>query len=284
VYDSEVTHERESDAGAGGGGGAGSSYAPGGTTGWASSYSGPNGEVIITYSGGEAKVPGEGEEAGKGGTGLPKSPKTEPEPILNAACPTFAFQPPHLPDAVEGNLYSQQISAFGGTPPYSYSPGQTLPAGMTLTAAGHLGGAPTVAPGLYPVAVTALDAVQCAGSASYVLHVGPPNAFTMSSPTSTPAGVLQLSVLLPGPGTVLAQAVTLTAGGARAARRPAAHQLYGTARLLVKRAGRVRIAIKPTRSMAALLRRTHRLRLKITATFTPTGGTPHSETAAKRVT
>jgi hypothetical protein len=57
VYDSEVTHERESDAGAGGGGGAGSSYAPGGTTGWASSYSGPNGEVIITYSGGEAKVP-----------------------------------------------------------------------------------------------------------------------------------------------------------------------------------------------------------------------------------
>jgi hypothetical protein len=282
VYDQELAKgAKESDAGAGGGGGAGSSYAPGGTTGWASSYTGKNGEVLITYSTGEGKPPGEAEGAGKG-TGGPK-PKTEPEPTLNAACPTFAFQPPHLPDAAKGTPYSQQVLAFGGTPPYAYSPGQTLPAGMTLTAAGLLGGTPTVAPGLYPVGVAALDAVLCAGSASYVLRVGPPNVFGMSGTTSGPDGVLQLSVRVPGPGSVLAQAVTLAAGGAGAARRPSGHQLYGTARVVVRRAGRVRIAIKPTRSIAALLRHTHRLRLKITVTFTPTGGTPHSEAFVKRV-
>jgi hypothetical protein len=284
VYDSELSKEKESDAGAGGGGGAGSSYAPGGITEriLAGSHSGKDGEVIISYSPGEGKVPGEGGGTGKGTEG-PK-PKTEPEPTLNAACPTFAFQPPHLPDAAKGTPYSQQILAFGATPPYAYSPGQPLPAGMTLSPAGLLGGTPTVAPGVYPVGVTALDAVLCAGSASYVLSIGPPNIFGMSRATSTSEGVLHLSVRVPGPGKVLAEAVTLAAGGASSGGRSSARRLYGSTRVAVKRAGSVRIAIKPTPATTSLLRRTHRLRLKITVTFTPTGGTPHSRVVLKSTT
>jgi hypothetical protein len=106
----------------------------------------------------------------------------------------------------------------------------------------------------------------------------------MSNPATTAAGVLQLSLSVPGPGTLSAQAVTLTAGGARAGFRRTTGRLYGTARVIVKRAGRVRITIKPSGSMRALLRRTHHLRLKISVTFTPTGGTPHSEVAVRTVT
>jgi hypothetical protein len=131
--------------------------------------------------------------------------------------------------------------------------------------------------------VTALDAVLCAGSAAYVLRVGPPNLFGMSGATTTPTGALHLSVRVPGPGDVLALAVRLTAGGAGAGGLSSARRLYGSARVVAKRAGPVRITIKPTRATATLLRRTHRLRLKITVTFTPTGGTAHSRDVLKRI-
>jgi hypothetical protein len=73
----------------------------------------------------EAKGTGEGGEKSKGTTGetgTPKTPKSEPEPELNAAWPTFAFQPPHLPDAARAQAYSQQINAFGARSTPSRAP------------------------------------------------------------------------------------------------------------------------------------------------------------------
>jgi hypothetical protein len=52
-----------------------------------------------------------------------------------------------LPGGTVGTAYSQQLSGFGGTTPYSWAlaSGSTLPAGLTLSPAGVISGTPTTA-------------------------------------------------------------------------------------------------------------------------------------------
>lgn len=58
--------------------------------------------------------------------------------------PTIAVSPTTLPDATSASAYSQQLSATGGTAPYTFTiVGGELPAGLGLTATGHLHGTPT---------------------------------------------------------------------------------------------------------------------------------------------
>ena len=74
--------------------------------------------------------------------------------------------PPHnvsittttLPNAAINTAYSQTLSAFGGTTPYTWSvdSGSTLPAGLTLSSAGVLSGTPTAA-GTDTFSVTVTD-------------------------------------------------------------------------------------------------------------------------------
>lgn len=242
-----VTNCCSTDAGSGGGGGGGSSYDPVGTISAASGV-GADGLIVIT----------------------------QVEQV--SPCPTIAISPSHLPDATSHSAYSQQITAAGGTAPYSFSPGQPLPTGLVLSGSGRLSGTPTVPAGSYPVSVMALDSVQCATSASYLLRVDPANVFTLGSGPSSGQGSLQLSLSLPGPGTLLASAAAAAAGTARAPHKGHIPSIvYGTARTTVRRAGHVSLKIKASPSARKVLLRVHRLRLRISVTFTPSGGFPHTQ-------
>jgi hypothetical protein len=67
-----------------------------------------------------------------------------------------------LPDGVVGAAYSAALTASGGVPPYTWTV-TGLPAGLTATAAGAIGGTPTTA-GKFTVSATVKDASGAASS------------------------------------------------------------------------------------------------------------------------
>jgi hypothetical protein len=79
---------------------------------------------------------------------------------------TVTLSPTALPNGTVGTSYSAQISASGGTSPYTFSKTGTLPTGLTLSSAGLLSGTPTAA-GTYTFTVTATDNASNTGSRSY---------------------------------------------------------------------------------------------------------------------
>ncbi|HET8552662.1 MAG TPA: putative Ig domain-containing protein, partial [Gammaproteobacteria bacterium] len=104
--------------------------------------------------------------------------------------PTITISPSSLPPANYGTAYSQQLTASGGTAPYTFSvAGGALPPGLTLSPAGLLSGTPTVA-GMYNFTVQATDSSPggpFTGSQNYALTVNPPPppTLTMSPPSGT---------------------------------------------------------------------------------------------------
>jgi hypothetical protein len=64
-----------------------------------------------------------------------------------------------------------QFTATGGTAPYSFNAGGTLPPGLTLSSAGALSGTPTT-PGTYTFAAVATDSLQAQGALNVTLVVG----------------------------------------------------------------------------------------------------------------
>jgi large repetitive protein len=91
-----------------------------------------------------------------------------------------------VPDGTVGTSYSQQLSATGGTPPYTWSvTAGSLPDGLTLGAGGLLSGTPT-APGSFSFTAGVADAG--AGSATQPLTlvvVAPVSITTTSLPPAT---------------------------------------------------------------------------------------------------
>ncbi|MBI3650029.1 MAG: matrixin family metalloprotease [Acidobacteria bacterium] len=76
-----------------------------------------------------------------------------------------------LPSATRGQLYSQQLAATGGTPPYVWSVSSgTLPPGLTLSSGGLLRGIPTVG-GTYYFTLTARDQNSRTASMSFKMAV-----------------------------------------------------------------------------------------------------------------
>ncbi|MBB4128700.1 uncharacterized protein YhjY with autotransporter beta-barrel domain [Xanthomonas translucens] len=95
--------------------------------------------------------------------------------------------PASLPAATAGTAYSQNLSASGGTAPYTFAVSAgTLPAGLTLNAAGVLSGTPTSS-GSFNFTATATDSggSPTSGNRAYTLTVASPN---MSLPATTLAG------------------------------------------------------------------------------------------------
>lgn len=89
--------------------------------------------------------------------------------------------PPPLPGGGLNAPYSQQFAATGGTPPYNWSiAAGALPPGLTLTAAGSLGGSPT-ATGTYTFTVQVADNISSTATQSYTISVTVP-AITTNSP------------------------------------------------------------------------------------------------------
>jgi hypothetical protein len=110
-------------------------------------------------------------------------------------CPLITVAPPTAPNGTVGVAYSQQITASGGTGPYTFAISSgTLPAGLTLTPAGLLSGTPTTA-GSSAVTIRAIDGTTgCPGTITYTITI------PAAVPTLPQAFVLLLAAGLMGLG------------------------------------------------------------------------------------
>lgn len=92
-------------------------------------------------------------------------------------CPTITPAPSSLPNGTLGFAYTSNVTASGGTAPYSFAvTAGAVPAGLTLNSNGTLGGTPT-ASGSFNFSIRATDANGCTGSQSYSVLI---NALTIS--------------------------------------------------------------------------------------------------------
>jgi hypothetical protein len=109
------------------------------------------------------------------------------------ACPTITLSPSTLPNGTVGVAYSQTITGSGGTAPYTFAVTTgTLPAGLTLTAAGVLSGTPTTAVSS-PVTIRGTDANGCFQSTAFtILIVAPVPTFPQWGALLLAAGLLGL--------------------------------------------------------------------------------------------
>lgn len=86
--------------------------------------------------------------------------------------PDITITPDTLPDANEGQTYSQQLSASGSSGSYTFSITQgQLPNGLTLSNNGLISGTPEDEPGEYTFTVEAEDTQGFTGSREYTLTV-----------------------------------------------------------------------------------------------------------------
>lgn len=98
---------------------------------------------------------------------------------LTVAAATIVVTPTTLPGGQVEAAYSQSLSASGGTAPYAYAvTAGAVPAGLNLSSAGVLSGAPTTS-GTFNFTVTATDASAgsgpFSGSQAYALVIAAPN-------------------------------------------------------------------------------------------------------------
>ncbi len=101
----------------------------------------------------------------------------------------LALPTPTLSDAGIGVLYTQSLTATGGTPPYQWQlTGGALPNGMSLTATGIINGIPT-AVGSSTFTVQVKDSVGATVSAPATLNVRPA-ALQLTTKSPLPSGVV----------------------------------------------------------------------------------------------
>jgi hypothetical protein len=103
-----------------------------------------------------------------------------------------------------GVAYSQTLAAAGGTPPYTWS--GTLPAGLTLSAAGAITGTPTTA-GTSNVTIQVTDSANATASAAFTLTVLPAPTASFSGLSSTTTSAQQVNFTL-ALGAAYAQEIT----------------------------------------------------------------------------
>lgn len=124
---------------------------------------------------------------------------------LVVSAPTISIAPTTLPTLTRNAVYSQTLTAAGGTAPYSYAvTSGVAPAGVTLSPTGVLSGTPTAA-GAYSFTVTATD--SSSGSGPYTgarAYSGTVQQDTpVIGPATLPAGTA---------GAAYAQSLTVTGG------------------------------------------------------------------------
>jgi hypothetical protein len=96
---------------------------------------------------------------------------------LTVGAPTITVSPATLPNATAGSVYSQTITASGGTGPYAFAvTAGSVPAGLSLSSGGVLSGTPTDG-GSFAFTVSATDSSTpgpFTASQSYTLDVALP--------------------------------------------------------------------------------------------------------------
>lgn len=116
---------------------------------------------------------------------------------LTVAPPNLSVSPGSLPAATVGAVYSQTLTASGGTAAYSFALSSgALPAGVNLSTGGVLSGTPT-AGGVFAFDVTVTDSTGGVGAPfsanqSYTLSVNSPTIAI--SPSTLPNGAIAASV------------------------------------------------------------------------------------------
>ncbi|WP_425533224.1 putative Ig domain-containing protein [Xanthomonas campestris] len=171
--------------------------------------------VAITVNGDTALEPNETFSVGlSGASNASIARATGAGTILNDDV-VVTVGPASLPAATAGSAYSQNLSASGGTAPYSFAvTAGALPAGLTLSAAGVLSGTPT-ATGSFNFTATATDSggSPTSGNRAYTLTVA---GATVTLPaTSLPAGTAGQAysgALNPATGGIAPYTYAVTAG------------------------------------------------------------------------
>ncbi|MCL1526428.1 putative Ig domain-containing protein [Xanthomonas nasturtii] len=171
--------------------------------------------VAVTVNGDTAVEPNETFSVGlSGASNASIARATGTGTILNDDV-VVTVGPASLPGATAGSAYSQNLTASGGTAPYTFAlSAGTLPAGLTLSGTGVLSGTPT-ASGSFNFTVTATDSggSPTSGSRAYTLTVA---GATVTLPaTSLPAGTAgqaYASALNPATGGIAPYTYAVTAG------------------------------------------------------------------------
>ncbi len=111
--------------------------------------------------------------------------------INNTVCPTITINPQALGTFRVGNVFGMNLTASGGTFPYTFSVlTGALPSGVILQPGGNLTGNPTTA-GNYNFTVQATDANGCTGTRDYTMAVNNDTCPTITvNPSSFPAGTI----------------------------------------------------------------------------------------------
>lgn len=126
-------------------------------------------------------------------------------------CPVIALSPATLPNGQVGVAYTQTITGSGGTGPYTFAiMSGTLPAGLTLTAAGLLAGTPSAA-GTSTVTIRGTDANGCFATVTYTMVI----AEAATPPAGCPAIALSPTTL-PNGRVGVAYTQTITGSGGTA--------------------------------------------------------------------
>jgi hypothetical protein len=120
--------------------------------------------------------------------------------IASPGCPAITLSPTTLPPGTLLVPYSQQITASGGTAPYTFViAAGALPSGLFLSSTGLISGSPQQT-GLFNVTIRATDLNGCQGSRAYSLAILPAALAPAGGPTLNFAGLMILTVLLAAAG------------------------------------------------------------------------------------
>ncbi|MBI5477073.1 MAG: T9SS type A sorting domain-containing protein [Ignavibacteriales bacterium] len=100
--------------------------------------------------------------------------------MLIPPCPTISITPESVADGKVNESYYQELSASGGTPPYSYAIiGGALPSGIDLSSNGIIYGTPN-SPGYSTFTIEVTDSNGCTASGAYWIAVMPAGQQTYS--------------------------------------------------------------------------------------------------------
>jgi uncharacterized protein (TIGR03437 family) len=164
-------------------------------------------------------------------------------PFLIGTLITITTGSPLAPGVLNIPYTPVTLAVTGGAAPYRYAlaTGSTLPAGLTLTTAGVLGGTPTAA-GDFNFSIQVTDAGQGIGVKIFTISIRPPAALTVSETALTFEGIVNGDA--PAPQRVLVTAEDLrlpftvrTDGAAWLTVRPAAGVSPGGFQVLANQTG-----------------------------------------------